>query len=62
MLGIAWFGWCRGSRAMMVVMVFHVALTWCSVRKRRSMATWATADKVQDQKQQDEANGSKQQV
>jgi hypothetical protein len=59
---ITWFGRCRGSRAMVVVMVFHVALMWCPVRRRCSMATRATADKVQDQKQQDQADGSKQQV
>jgi hypothetical protein len=62
LLRITWFGRCRGCRAMMMVMVFHVALMWCSVRRRRSVATWATADEVQDQKQQDQADGSKQQV
>jgi hypothetical protein len=59
---MTWFGRCRGCRTMMVVMVFHVALTWCSVRRRCSMATWAAADEVQDQKQQDQADDPKQQV
>ena len=50
-LRIAWFGRFRGGRAMMVVMVFHVALT-CG-EKGYSMATWATVSNVNDQKQHD---------
>ena len=46
---------CGGCRAMMVMMVFHVALTlWLG----RGCAQWpagATIDKVKDQKQQDQA-------
>jgi hypothetical protein len=45
---------------MMVTMVIHVALA--CVQEIRSMAAWATTDEVQNQEQQDEDDGSKQEV